>query len=169
MCVLHTCGLESLTELEYMFPEWQSFSVWVSIFKERSQEERGRKRRPLRGRSATHPQPAPTEPSRAQTRTSVGSLNGWARAGEALRPCCCVGGSTSCLGVLKTAQVSTLSGFSAGKQRVFLVPCLSKPGRQPCKQEYCSGLPFPFPGHLPCQASRKISNGRHGTFLKAKK
>ena len=114
MCVLHACGLESLTELEYMFPEWQSFSVWVSIFKERSQEERGRKRRPLRGRSATHPQPAPTEPSRAQTRTSVGSLNGWARAGEALRPYCCVGGTTSCRGVLKTAQVSTCLASQLG-------------------------------------------------------
>lgn len=64
MCVLHTCGLKSLMELEYMFPEWESFFVQVSIFKERSQEERGRKRRERRGRSATHPQPVPTEPSR---------------------------------------------------------------------------------------------------------
>ena len=47
VCVLHTCGLKSLMELEYTFPDWESFFVQVSIFKERSQEERGRKRRAL--------------------------------------------------------------------------------------------------------------------------
>ena len=30
-----------------MFPEWESFFIQGSIFKERSQEERGRKRRAL--------------------------------------------------------------------------------------------------------------------------
>ena len=100
----------------------------------------------------------------AQTRMSVCSLNGWAYAGEALGPCRCLGGSANCLRVLKTAQVSALPGFSARKHQVFLVPFLSKPGRQLCKQEYCSGLPFPFPIHLPNPQIEPASPALAGGF-----
>lgn len=68
VCVLHTCGLKSLMELEYMFPDWESFFVQVSIFKERSQGERGR--------SAAHPQPVPTEPSRGPDK-NISELFEW--------------------------------------------------------------------------------------------
>ena len=122
----------------------------------RSQEERGR--------SAAHPQPVPTEPCRGPDKNIsvlfewLGSC--WGSAGA----CRCLGGSASWLRVLKTAQVSALSGFSAGKQQVFLAPCLSKSVRKLCKQECCSGLPFPFLMHPPSPEIEPASLALAGGF-----